>query len=172
MPRRFATVRFKAGNSGSFLYFARADTRGANTHLLPHSRHNRAQALQVRIPPATPRVICVADHISIVRRFAAEFTLQCHISSCFSFYLGLDLLLEMSPNQAPHSSRPHYLRQSAPFAHRMVLRGTPFVFRMVSRTRCSPAHDSAGQSASSQGSKPATCPPVLPYGIRSPVAYQ
>src|SRR5712664_2426706 len=106
MPRRFATVRFKAGSSGSFLHFARADTRRANTHLLPHARHNRAQALQVRIPPAPPRVICVADHISIMRRFAAEFTLQCHISSCFSFYLGLDFLLEMSPNQAPHSSRP------------------------------------------------------------------
>jgi hypothetical protein len=27
----------------------------------------------------------VADHVSIVRRFAAEFTLQCHFSSCFFF---------------------------------------------------------------------------------------
>jgi hypothetical protein len=41
-----------------------------------------------------------------MRRFAAELTLQCHFSSCFNFYLGLDSLLEMSQNQAPHSSRP------------------------------------------------------------------
>jgi hypothetical protein len=41
-----------------------------------------------------------------MRRFAAKFTLQCHFSSCFSFYLGLDFLLEMSPNQAPYSSKP------------------------------------------------------------------
>jgi len=94
--RRFATVRFKVGSSGGFLYFAGADARRANADLLPHARHNRAQALQVRIPPAAPRVIRVADHVSIMRRFAAELTLQCHISSCFSFYLGLDFLLEMA----------------------------------------------------------------------------
>src|SRR5229473_8344361 len=104
--RRFATVNFKVGGSGGFLYLAGADARRANTDLLPHARHDRAQALQVRIPPAPPRVICVADHVSIMWRFAAELTLQCHFSSCFRFYLGLDFLLEMSQNQAPHSSRP------------------------------------------------------------------
>ena len=31
-----------------------------------------------------------------MRRFAAELTLQCYISSCFSFYLGIDFLLEMA----------------------------------------------------------------------------
>src|SRR6266481_5977089 len=80
-----ATVRFNVGSSGSFLDFAGADARRANADLFPHASHHRAQALQVRIPPASPRVICVADHISIMRRFAAKFTLQCHISSCFSF---------------------------------------------------------------------------------------
>jgi hypothetical protein len=48
----------------------------------------------------------MANHVSKMRRFAAELTLQCHFSSCFSFYLGLDFLLELSQNQAPHSSRP------------------------------------------------------------------
>jgi hypothetical protein len=53
--------------------------------MLPHARHYRAQALQIRIPSAPPRVIRVADDVSIVRRFAAKFTLQCHFSSCFNF---------------------------------------------------------------------------------------
>jgi hypothetical protein len=99
-------VKFKVGDSGGFLYLAGADAGCANSNLLPHACHHRANALQVRIPPAPPRVVRVADHVSIMRRFAAELTLQCHFSSCFSFYLGLDFLLEMSPNQAPHSSRP------------------------------------------------------------------
>jgi hypothetical protein len=103
--RRFATVKFKGG-SGGFLYLAGADARGANADLFPHARHDRAHAFQVRIPPAPPRVIRMADHVSKMRRFAAELTLQCHFSSCFSFYLGLDFLLELSQNQAPHSSRP------------------------------------------------------------------
>jgi hypothetical protein len=89
MERRFATLKFKVGGSGGFLYLAGADARRTNTHLLPHARHDRAQALQVRIPPAAPRIIRVADYVSIVRRFAAELTLQCHISSCFGFLFGL-----------------------------------------------------------------------------------
>jgi hypothetical protein len=89
MEHWFATVKFKVGGSGSFFYFAGADARRANTDLLAHPCHHGAHALQVRIPPATPRVIRVADHVSIMRRFAAEFTLQCHFSSCFSFYFGL-----------------------------------------------------------------------------------
>jgi len=104
--RSFATVKFKVGGSGCFLYLAGADARGANADLFPHARHDRAHALQVRIPPAPPRVIRVADHVSKMRRFAAKLTLQCHFSSCFNFYLGLDFLLELSQNQAPHSSRP------------------------------------------------------------------
>jgi hypothetical protein len=138
---QFATVNFKAGDSGCFLYLAGADACRANTHLLPHPGHYRAHALQVWIPPAPPRVVCVADHVSIVRRFAAELTLQCHFSSCFSFYLGLDFLLEMSLNQAPYSSRPStpgkarclrrlrlgWSLQDTVLASRMFLRGAPFV---------------------------------------------
>jgi hypothetical protein len=93
--RRFATVKFKVGGSGRFLYLAGADARGANADMFPHARHDRAHTLQVWIPPAPPRVIRMADHVSKMRRFAAELTLQCHFSSCFSFYFGLDFLLEM-----------------------------------------------------------------------------
>jgi hypothetical protein len=88
-------VKFKVGGSGGFRYAAESDARRANADLLPHARHDRAHALQVRIPPAPPRVIRVADHVSIMRRFTAELTLQCHFYSCFSFYLGLDSLVEM-----------------------------------------------------------------------------
>src|SRR5882762_444724 len=126
--RSFATVKFKAGGSGGFLYLAGADARCANTDLFPHARHDRAHALQVRIPPAPPRVIRVANHVSIMRRFAAELTLQCHFSSCFNFYLGLDFLLELSQNQAPHSSRPSTfgkVRLLHPFASCVLLRDAP-----------------------------------------------
>src|SRR6266404_3210388 len=116
--RSFATVKFKVGGSGGFLYLAGADARGANADLFPHARHDRAHAFQVRIPPAPPRVIRVADHVSKMRRFAAELTLQCHFSSCFSFYFGLDFLLEMSQNQAPYSSRPSTSGKARPFASR------------------------------------------------------
>jgi hypothetical protein len=87
--QRFSTVKLKVGGSGGFLYLAGADARRANANLLLHACHYRANALQVRVPPAPPRVIRVADHVSIMRRFAAELTLQCHFSSCFSFLFGL-----------------------------------------------------------------------------------
>jgi len=104
--RSFAMVKFKVGGSGGFRYTAESDARRANADLLPHARHNRAHALQVRIPPAPPRVIRVADHISKMRRFAAELTLQCHFSSCSKFSLGLGFPLEISQNQATYSNRP------------------------------------------------------------------
>src|SRR5207245_5416038 len=103
--RRFATES-KAGFSGGFLYLAGADACGAHADLLPHARHDRAQAFQVWIPPAPPRVIRVADHISKMRRFAAEFTLQCHFSSCSTFNLGFGFPFEISQYQATHSRRP------------------------------------------------------------------
>src|SRR6266478_9923154 len=105
--RSFATVKFKVGGSGCFLYLAGADARGANADLFPHARHDRAHALQVRIPPAPPRVIRVADHVSKMRRFAAKLTLQCHFSSCFNFYLGLGFLLECRKTKLLILADPH-----------------------------------------------------------------
>src|SRR6266851_9126212 len=148
--RRFATVKFKVGGSGGFLYLARADARRANADLFPHARHDRAHALQVWIPPAAPRVIRMANHVSKMRRFAAELTLQCHFSSCFSFYLGLDFLLELSQNQAPHSSRP-----STSVKVRLLYPGPFFWAKSIIACRLT--------------SFPC---PVLKYGIRKRAAYQ
>jgi len=105
--RRFRTVKFKVGDSGGFLYLAGAHTRRANTDVFPHARHDRAHALQVRIPAAPPRVIRVADHVSKMRRFAAKLTLQCHFSSCFNFYLGLGFLLEYRKTKLLILADPH-----------------------------------------------------------------
>src|SRR5467141_5284899 len=89
-PRKgwFATDEFKVGGSGRFLHASATDALRACTHMLLHARNDRANAPQVRIPPAPPRVVRVADHVSIVRRFAAEFTLQCHCSSCLPLILA------------------------------------------------------------------------------------
>ena len=87
---------FKGECSGCFLDAAGANASGADAHLLVDARHNRANTLQIGVPAAATRVVRVADNVSVVRRFAAEFTLQCH---CFSSrfylnYIGLDFLLE------------------------------------------------------------------------------
>ena len=76
--RGFAKDNFKAGSSGGFFYAPSANTRGTNPDVLLDSRYHSAHALQIRIPAATARVVRVADHVAIVRRFSAEFTLQCH----------------------------------------------------------------------------------------------
>src|SRR5690348_1005731 len=69
---------FKAGSSGGFFHAAGADARRAHPYVFLHARHYRAHALQIRIPPPPPRVVGVADDVSIGRCFAAEFTLHCH----------------------------------------------------------------------------------------------
>src|SRR2546426_272592 len=80
--RGFAKGRFKVGGSGGLFHAAGADARGANTDFLLHTRYDRADALQIRIPAPPPGIVRVADDVAIVRRFAAEFTLQCHCFSC------------------------------------------------------------------------------------------
>src|SRR5260370_2806408 len=104
-------AQIQGWSSGGFLYFAGADARRANADLLPHARHHRAQALQVRIPPAPPRVIRVADHISIMRRFAAEFTLQCHILPA-SVLFGLGIPARNADKPSSLFYQTLYLRQS------------------------------------------------------------
>ena len=46
------------------------------------ARDHCPDALQIRIPAATPGVVGVADHVPILRPFAAKFTLHCHSDSC------------------------------------------------------------------------------------------
>src|SRR5947208_16014998 len=110
----------------------------------------------------------MADHVSKMRRFAAELTLQCHFSSCCSFYLGLDFLLELSQNQAPHSSRPSTfgkVRLLHPFASAFCIlcgsAGRATCFRVVLR------YDLAHRSPLAPPSGP-----CLWYGFRTCSAYQ
>src|SRR5215472_2254127 len=64
--------------SGGFFHPAGADASRAYPDMLLDARHHRTHALQIRIPAAPPRVVGVADDVSVGRRFTAEFTLQCH----------------------------------------------------------------------------------------------
>src|SRR5262249_25260231 len=85
----FGRIRFKeisssgllCASSPGFGYFAGANARSANAKMLVNATHNGANALQVRVPAAAAGVVRVADHVAVLRPFAAEITLQCHISS-------------------------------------------------------------------------------------------
>jgi hypothetical protein len=86
----FGRIRFKGISSSGFLYasssgldhLAGADARSANAKMLVSPAHDSANALQVRVPTAAAGVIGVANHIAVLRPFAAKITLQCHVSSC------------------------------------------------------------------------------------------
>ena len=58
--------------SGSFLDFAGADARGANANTLRCGTHSGANALQIGIPTAPPRIVRVADYVTEMRPFAAD----------------------------------------------------------------------------------------------------
>jgi hypothetical protein len=64
--------------SGCFFHFAETNASGANPHLLASPIDEGANILQVGIPAPPPGVVGVADDVSKLRAFAAEFTLQCH----------------------------------------------------------------------------------------------
>jgi hypothetical protein len=57
---------------------ARANAVGANAQLLLDALHHRADALQIWIPAPSPRVVGVADDVSVLRTLAADFTLLSH----------------------------------------------------------------------------------------------
>jgi hypothetical protein len=67
-------------SSGSLFHATHADASGANANLFARAIDPGANALEVRIPAAAARVVGVADHVAEMRRFAANFTLQCHDS--------------------------------------------------------------------------------------------
>jgi hypothetical protein len=86
----FGRIGFKGFGSGRFWcagdsgldYLAGADARSANAKMLMSARDDGANALEVRIPAAAAGIVGVTDHVAILRPFAAEITLQCHVSSC------------------------------------------------------------------------------------------
>jgi hypothetical protein len=57
---------------------AGANAVRANAQLLLHTLHDRANSLQIWIPAPSPRIIGVADHVSVLRTLAADFTLLSH----------------------------------------------------------------------------------------------
>lgn len=57
------------------------DASSADLNAFVRTGHNRAYRLQIGVPAAAPRIVGVADYVSVARTFAAEFTLQCHGSS-------------------------------------------------------------------------------------------
>jgi hypothetical protein len=71
-------------SSGSLGDAAEPDASGADADFLVHARDYSVHALDIGIPTPPPGIVGVAHNVSIVRPFAAEITLQCHDSSCFS----------------------------------------------------------------------------------------
>src|SRR4029077_4273329 len=67
--------------SGSFFNTAQTNASRTDTYLLADTVNDRADALQVGIPAAAPGIVSVADHVSVMRPFAADCTLQCHDST-------------------------------------------------------------------------------------------
>ena len=61
-----------------FLDFTRANARRAHADALPGASHDGAHRSEIRIPAAAARIVRVAHDVSVARRFAAVFTLQCH----------------------------------------------------------------------------------------------
>src|SRR5437867_180762 len=70
-------------SSGGFLDAAEPDARGADAHVLAHAVHDGLHAAKIRIPAAAAGIIGVADYVAVVRPFAAVFTLQSHVLTCF-----------------------------------------------------------------------------------------
>jgi hypothetical protein len=109
---------FKVGSSGCFDHAAQSDARRAHAHVLGHAGHHRAHTLQIRIPPAPPRIIRVAHDIPVLRPFAAQFTLHCHncsrsISILVLFCPDFLAISAAKPSSSFYQTRPP--QQSAPF---------------------------------------------------------
>jgi len=80
--KEFGSSRFWCAGSSGLDYLAGADACGANAKMLVSASDDGANALEVRIPTAAAGIVGVADHVAILRPFAAEITLHCHVSSC------------------------------------------------------------------------------------------
>ena len=62
----------------SFGYFAATQAAGANPHALVAGLGLGVDGTQVDIPPPPPDVVRVADVVTKLRAFAADFTNLCH----------------------------------------------------------------------------------------------
>ena len=66
----------KAFVSGSLFHTAQTNACGADANLFANAIDDGANALKVGVPAAAPGVVGVADHVAVMRRFAADSTLQ------------------------------------------------------------------------------------------------
>jgi hypothetical protein len=64
--------------SGGFFHTAKTNASRANTNLFAGSVDEGVNPLDVGVPAATPGIVGVADHVSVVGTLTAIFTLQCH----------------------------------------------------------------------------------------------
>src|SRR5437867_2098801 len=80
--KRVGSSRFRRAGGSGLDYLAGADACSANAKMLMSACDDGANALEVRVPAAAAGIVGVADHVAVLRPFAAEITLQCHVSSC------------------------------------------------------------------------------------------
>jgi hypothetical protein len=70
-------------SSGSFFHAAQTNARGARTNMLVYAINDCPHTPQIRVPAPPPRIVRVAHHVTVLRPFAAVFTLQSHVLPCF-----------------------------------------------------------------------------------------
>jgi hypothetical protein len=63
-------------DSGSFLHATQTNASGADTNVLANSVNDGANPPEVGVPAAPAGVVSVADHVAVMRRFAANCTLH------------------------------------------------------------------------------------------------
>ena len=95
---------------------AGANAIRADAQLLLHALHHRANSLQIWIPAPTPRVIRVADDVSVLRTLAADFTLLSHNHSILEINaLGeVASVSENRPSRKRELETPAGIRWRAP----------------------------------------------------------
>src|SRR5215472_10508519 len=95
---------FKTKGSGCLFHATRPNAGGTHTNVLLHAVYHRANPPQVRVPSPPSRVVCVADHISKLRRLAAHGALHGHGSTSAFFrkdkaFLSTSVYQTMSDRQ-------------------------------------------------------------------------
>jgi hypothetical protein len=95
----FATYNLYVSAELSGLFDATGfQTIRANTNLLASAVDERTDPLQIGVPAPPPRIVCVANHISVLRTFATNITSLGHEE--LLLWIGGGILAEISgPNK-------------------------------------------------------------------------
>ena len=70
----FVSFRGKRGGLRDLLHFTGTNARGTNPHALPGAVHQRANRLQIDVPPALRHIVRVTDPAAELRPAATHFT--------------------------------------------------------------------------------------------------